>query len=65
MRGHLTSEQKQLAFPLKAQGMSLAEIGREVGCSAPMVGLMVRTGRFTAGIHRHAYRRVLSDVGEP
>lgn len=50
MRGHLTNEQKQLAFRLKAQGMSLVEIGRQIGCSAPMVGLMVRAGKFQRGI---------------
>jgi len=50
MRGRLTNEQKQLAFRLKAQGLSLAEIGRQVGCSAPMVGLMVRAGKFQQGI---------------
>ena len=49
MRGHLTNEQKQLAFRLNAHGMSLVEIGRQVGCSAPMVGLMVR-GQFRQGI---------------
>jgi IS30 family transposase len=50
MPGHLTNEQKQLAFRLKARGMSLAEIGRQIGCSAPMVGLMVHSGRFQQGI---------------
>jgi IS30 family transposase len=50
MRGRLTNEQKQLAFRLKARGMSLVEIGREIGCSAPMIGLMVRTGKFQQGI---------------
>jgi transposase, IS30 family len=47
--GHLTQEQKQLAFRLKAQGWSLVDIGREIGCSAPMIGLMVR-GKFCQGI---------------
>jgi IS30 family transposase len=46
----LTNEQKQLAFRLKAGGMSLAEIGRQIGCSAPMVGLMVRAGQFQQGL---------------
>jgi transposase, IS30 family len=50
MRGHLTNEQKQLAFRLKARGLSLVEIGRQIGCSAPMVGLMVREGKFRHGI---------------
>ena len=26
------------------------DIAREVGCTAPMVGLMVRAGRFTTGV---------------
>lgn len=50
MRGHMTNEQKQLAFRLKAQGLSLAEIGRQVGCTGPMVGLMVRAGKFRTGL---------------
>ena len=45
MRGHMTNDQKQLAFRLKAQGLSLVEIGRQVGCTGPMVGLMVRCGQ--------------------
>jgi len=47
-RGHLSAEQKQLGFRLRARGWRLADIGREIGCTAPMVGLMVRNGR-----HRH------------
>jgi hypothetical protein len=47
--GHLSAEQKQLAFRLRAQGWRLAQIAREIGCTAPMVGLMVRDGR-----HRQA-----------
>lgn len=47
--GHLSAEQKQLAFRLRAQGWRLVDIAREIGCTAPMVGLMVRDGR-----HRHA-----------
>lgn len=50
MRGHLTHEQKQMAFRLNAHGWSLVNIGREIGCSAPMVGLMVRDGRYPAGL---------------
>ena len=50
MSGHMTNEQKQLAFRLKSKGMSLVEIGRQVGCSAPMVGLMVRAGKFRSGL---------------
>ena len=41
-RGHLSAEQKQLAFGLRARGWRLADIAREIGCTAPMVGLMVR-----------------------
>ena len=26
------------------------DIAREIGCTAPMVGLMVRDGRFTSGV---------------
>jgi transposase, IS30 family len=50
MRGHLSDEQKQLAFKLRASGWRLTDIAREVGCSAPMVGLMVRESKFTKGI---------------
>lgn len=50
MRGHLTREQKQLAFRLKAKGWSLVDIGREIGCSAPMIGLMVRDKKFRHGV---------------
>ena len=50
MAGILTHEQKQLAFRLRGRGWRLVDIAREIGCSAPMVGLMVRAGRFTAGV---------------
>jgi transposase, IS30 family len=43
--GHLSAEQKQLAFRLRARGWRLIDIAREIGCTAPMVGLMVREGR--------------------
>jgi IS30 family transposase len=43
--GHLSREQKQLALRLHAKGWRLVDIAREIGCTAPMVGLMVRTGR--------------------
>jgi IS30 family transposase len=46
----MTNEQKQLAFRLEAQGLSLVEIGRQVGCTPPMVGLMVRAGKFRTGL---------------
>ena len=50
MRGKLSNEQKQLAFRLRAHGMSLVDIARQTGCTAPMVGLMVRDGLFTSGL---------------
>src|SRR6476660_7560182 len=50
VRGHLTHEQKQLAFRLRARGWRLIDIAREVGCTAPMVGLMVREGKFLTGV---------------
>ncbi|MFJ7905374.1 IS30 family transposase [Streptomyces sp. NPDC096198] len=43
--GHLSREQKQLALRLHAKGWRLVDIAREVGCSAPMVGIMARDGR--------------------
>lgn len=50
MRGKLSHEQKQLAFRLRGNGMSLVGISRQIGCSAPMVGLMVRAGLFSRGL---------------
>ena len=50
MASTLTHEQKQLAFRLRARGWRLVDIAREVGCTAPMVGLMVREGRFMIGV---------------
>jgi hypothetical protein len=50
MRGHLSDEQKQLAFKLRASGWRLTDIAREIGCSAPMVGLMVRESKFMKGV---------------
>jgi len=47
--GHLSTEQKQFAFRLRARGWRLVDIAREIGCTAPMVGKMVRDGR-----HREA-----------
>ena len=43
--GHLSREQKQLALRLHAKGWRLVDIAKEIGCSAPMVGTMARTGR--------------------
>jgi transposase, IS30 family len=48
-RGHLTTEQKQLAFRLRVRGWRLVDIAREIGCTAPMVGLMVRDGKHRQG----------------
>jgi transposase, IS30 family len=42
MRPHLTVEQRQLALRLRAGGLSLREIGRQVGCSRQGVALIVR-----------------------
>ena len=50
MAGILTHEQKQLAFRLRARGWRLVDIAREIGCTAPMVGLMVRDRQFTTGV---------------
>ena len=50
MAGVLTHEQKQLAFHLRGRGWRLVDIAREIGCTAAMVGLMVRDGRFTTGV---------------
>lgn len=46
----LTHEQKQLAFRLRARGWQLADIAREIGCTAQMVSGMVNEGRCTAGV---------------
>jgi transposase, IS30 family len=42
MRPHLTAEQRQLALRLHAKGLSLREIGPQVGCSHQGVALIVR-----------------------
>jgi transposase, IS30 family len=42
MRAHLTAEQRQLALRLKGRGLSLREIGPQVGCSHQGVALVVR-----------------------
>jgi IS30 family transposase len=47
--GHLSAEQKDMAFRLRGHGWRLTDIAREIGCTAPMVGLMVRTGKHLEG----------------
>jgi transposase, IS30 family len=42
MRAHLTVEQRRLALRLRARGLSLREIGPQVGCSHQGVALIVR-----------------------
>ena len=42
MRVHLTVEQRRLALRLRARGLSLREIGPQVGCSHQGVALIVR-----------------------
>jgi len=59
--GHLSAEQKELAFRLRAQGWRFADIAREIGCTAPMVGIMVRDGRHVQGARSAGIRgRALS-----
>ena len=42
MSVHLTMEQRQLARRLHAKGLSLREVGRQVGCSHEVVRAVVR-----------------------
>ena len=51
MRPHLTVEQRQLALRLKARGLSLREIGPQVGCSHQGVALIVRHACRECGTH--------------
>src|SRR4051812_17362727 len=53
---HLTVEQRQLARRLSARGLSLREIGRQVGCSHEIVRSVVR---------RESKRPVRSDLWRP
>ena len=41
MGAHLTVEQRELAWRLKARGLTLREIGPQVGCSFQNVRLVV------------------------
>jgi hypothetical protein len=56
MTAQLTTEQRQLARRLSARGLSLREIGRQVGCSHEAVRAVVR---------RDSKRPVRSDPWEP
>ena len=56
MRPHLTVEQRQLARRLSVRGLSLREIGRQVGCSHEVVRAVVR---------RESKRPVRSDPWQP
>ena len=56
MTAHLTMEQRQLARRLHAKGLSLREIGRQVGCSHEVVRAVVR---------RDSKRPVRSDLWQP
>jgi IS30 family transposase len=56
MSAHLTVEQRQLARRLSARGLSLREIGRQVGCSHEVVRAVVR---------RDSKRPVRSDPWQP
>jgi IS30 family transposase len=56
MTAHLTMEQRQLARRLSGRGLSLREIGRQVGCSHEIVRAVVR---------RESKRPVRSDAWQP
>jgi IS30 family transposase len=56
MTAHLTVEQRQLARRLSARGLSLREVGRQVGCSHEVVRAVVR---------RDSKRPVRSDPWQP
>ena len=44
MVSHLTVEQRQLALRLRARGLSLRQIGPQVGCSHELVRIIARGG---------------------
>ena len=56
MTAHLTMEQRQLARRLSTKGLSLREIGRQVGCSHEVVRAVVR---------RESKRPVRSESWQP
>ena len=41
---HLSVEQRQLALRLRARGLSLRQIGPQVGCSHELVRIIARGG---------------------
>ena len=41
---HLSAEQRQLALRLRARGLSLRQIGPQVGCSHELVRIIARGG---------------------
>ena len=66
MRPHLTVEQRQLALRLKARGLSLREIGPQVGCSHQGVGAHRAAGLAAAGPPRWLGARAgTADAGRP
>ena len=46
----LSVEQKQLAFRLRAEGLTLMEVARQIGCHHTMVSIMVKGGRHRSGV---------------
>jgi transposase, IS30 family len=51
MPAHLTAEQRQLALRLKARGLSLRQIGPQVGCSHEQVRIIARQAPRRAVYH--------------
>jgi IS30 family transposase len=66
MTAHLTMEQRRLARRLHAKGLSLREIGRQVGCSHEVVR-NARAPRIEAAgaIAALAARARAADLGRP
>ena len=65
MPAHLTMEQRQLARRLSAKGLSLREIGRQVGCSHEIVrSVRRRGGRCADGWRPGPGRLTLADREE-